>query len=809
MQITEEEFAEQIKLEEEMITTGADRFMRHVTDAHTRDRGADTGYATRLMGEYLPAVAKYLADEIAKTGPGPGYKIHPLLRLIQPEVAALLGLRQLFNTYTKPTKLGTLCVKIGESIEDDIKFSKFRELNPQYFQSIIDDFSRKGSFGYSTRHRVFNRHADKLGVEWEAWTPDERMLVGAKIMDAVLQTTDLCVKEKVWGRKGWVYIIYPSQSALDWIQKFNINSSVLFPERGPCVIPPAPWVLNTRGGYFTEGMQMRTPMVKTRNKLALERLSNPSSTVLTALNALQETAWEINKDVLKVLHEVWTSGQEIGIPRSLPYEIPQCPLPPELESKDMTPAQLAEFKMWKMAATQAHSDNKERIAKCFEVVRCMQMANKYLDKLFWFVYQCDFRGRMYPSSSAISPQGGDFNRALLRFHQGKAITENGVAWFKIHGANTYGIDKVSFQDRIKWVDNHKEVICELGRDPFRVLEFWKNADKPWQFLAWAMEFSKFCEVGPSFVSHLSVGLDGTCNGLQNFSALLRDPVGGKATNLLPGPKPSDIYAEVAKVLSAKVQAQTDPKFDNWKKYLAACNGVFPRSMTKRPVMTMPYGVTMHSCRDYLAMFIATEAADHFVRAQAFNQSTVIVPLLWQSMGEVVKAARLGMDWIQSVANLTAKQGHPLSWWSPAGFPVVQDCRRTTIKQVKTQVSGRLRLALRFEQAEQDVKKQTQAAAPNFVHSLDAAHAMFTIQEAKLSGCTAFHFVHDDFGTHAADIPNLFMTLRETFVYMYNGSSPLQEFRDITELDTGISIPAPPECGTLDLKEVLDSPYFFS
>lgn len=809
MQVTKDAFAEQIKLEEEMITTGADRFMRHVNEAHANDRGADTSYATKLMNEYLPQVAEYIKAESVKTGPGPGNKVNPLLRMIQPEVAALLGMRQLFNTYTKPTKLGILCVKIGESIEDDIKFSKFKELNPQYFQSIIDDFSRKGSFGYSTRHRVFNRHADKEGVEWAQWTVDEKMLVGAKIMDAILQTTDLCLKEKVWGRRGWVYIISPSQVALDWIQKFNTNSSVLFPERGPCVVQPAPWVLNTRGGYYTESMQMRTPMVKTRNKLALERLSNPSSTVLNALNALQETAWEINQPVLKVLHEVWNSGLEIGIPRSLPYEIPQCPFPPDLESKDMTPEQIVHFKSWKMAATQAHSDNKERLAKCFEVVRCMQMANKYLDKPFWFVYQCDFRGRMYPSSSAISPQGGDFNRALLRFHEGKSISDGGVPWFKIHGANTYGIDKVSFQDRIKWVDENSERIREVGRDPFRVLEFWKGADKPWQFLAWAMEYNQFCEVGPSFVSHISVGLDGTCNGLQNFSAMLRDPVGGLTTNLIPGPKPADIYSEVAKVLSSKVLACTDPKFDIWKKYLAVCNGTFPRSMTKRPVMTMPYGVTLHSCRDYLAQFLVQEAGEYFPRAKVFQYSTDIVPLLWASMGEVVQAARVGMDWIQSVANVTAKAGKPLSWWSPAGFPVVQDCRRTTIKQVKTQVSGKLRLALRFEQAEQDVKKQTQAAAPNFIHSMDAAHAMFTIQEAKAAGCTAFHFVHDDFGTHARDISQLFMILREVFIGMYSSSKPLEEFKSITELDTGLEITPPPAEGTLDLTKVLDSPYFFS
>ena len=44
-------------------------------------------------------------------------------------------------------------------------------------------------------------------------------------------------------------------------------------------------------------------------------------------------------------------------------------------------------------------------------------------------------------------------------------------------------------------------------------------------------------------------MDGSCNGLQNFSAMLRDEVGGKAVNLIPSDKPQDVYMEVVKSLA--------------------------------------------------------------------------------------------------------------------------------------------------------------------------------------------------------------------------------------------------------------------
>ena len=35
--------------------------------------------------------------------------------------------------------------------------------------------------------------------------------------------------------------------------------------------------------------------------------------------------------------------------------------------------------------------------------------------------------------------------------------------------------------------------------------------------------------------------DGSCNGLQHYAALGRDEKGGQAVNLMPGPKPADVY----------------------------------------------------------------------------------------------------------------------------------------------------------------------------------------------------------------------------------------------------------------------------
>ena len=47
----------------------------------------------------------------------------------------------------------------------------------------------------------------------------------------------------------------------------------------------------------------------------------------------------------------------------------------------------------------------------------------------------------------------------LEFAEGKAIeNETAACWFLINGANLWGYDKVSLQERVDWAEKHKEFI---------------------------------------------------------------------------------------------------------------------------------------------------------------------------------------------------------------------------------------------------------------------------------------------------------------------------------------------------------------
>jgi len=96
-------------------------------------------------------------------------------------------------------------------------------------------------------------------------------------------------------------------------------------------------------------------------------------------------------------------------------------------------------------------------------------------------------------------------------------------------------------------------------------------------------------------------------------------------------------------------------------------------------------------------------------------------------------------------------------------------------------------------------KQKSGAAPNIVHSLDAAHLMLVVHRADFPVTT----VHDSFGCLLGDMDKLFRLTRETFVELYE-TDPLAGI--MKSIKVGIDRV---DRGSLDIRLVLESEYAFS
>lgn len=836
---------EQYRLEMEMLDGGMERFRKQEEAARKRgDAGVGGRYFLRRLLDPL-IVGVEQAIKLANSGKaGRRHSAIPYLQMTGAEVSAYVALRTTLNALSTADHgslmIQSLAIRVGRAVETELWMRRFRVENKELFTVTMAEVSEHTAD--QQRHLIARTMARRADIEGE-WPERRRLLVGLKLVEMVKDFTGIIafVREKA-GTKEDSWRVSISPAAAERMEEVRAAAAELSPSLMPTIIPPKPWTSTKSGGYHS-GLFKRLRLVKTWSNEHLEELDNLGmGEVLSAVNAVQNTPWRVNVRVLEVVEQAIATERHIaGLP-GRDADIP--PFPPAAETdQDLKRA-------WKRTAARAHDENRKNMGRRLQAAQTAAIARKFADRrAIWFPHQMDFRGRIYPLPTLLNPQGPDYAKALLTFARGYPINDDVAAgWLMIAGANRYGKDKCSLTARMDWVLANEEAVLSAARDPWGpAFDFWSTADDPFQFLAWAFEWAAFKEHGWGFVSSLPVALDGTCNGLQHYSAALRDPEGGAAVNLLPGDKPNDIYGVVAKrteELAKEFLRPDGPGIGRIKNldrliYQWGKRGLdagkmavswlalgLDRKIVKRAVMTLPYGSTTYSAREFLEEAakekLGKGIANPFTASQdpvevsrsLFNASLWLQPLVWQAIGETVKAAREGMDWLQACAKDVCALGLPVSWRTPDGFLVQQAYRSWDKHQVATVLDGsRIRLTVAEVGLEVDKRAQQQGIAPNWVHSMDATALRMFVNMAAAHDLHDYALVHDSYGAPAAKVELMTQLLKEAFVQLYTEFDPVMEFYfdmlDQLPPEGVEALPQPPKKGDLDVTQVRQSDYFFA
>jgi DNA-directed RNA polymerase len=820
----------QLDLEARMVSDGVDKFRAALAKATEKGSAADKGAARRQVLALVNPVATALQNWIEHVSKGRGRRPQalPVLSRMDPHVAAFVAIKSAFNLLATGSRrsmpIQSLANDVGRALEAEDMVLQFQQAKPEYVKAVLKALDR------TTSHRQHRRRVLVAAMHRESYTPtawghELQVLVGKHMLELILENTSL-LQTFMAARMHRVSF---SSGVWELMVERNAHLELLEPRLVPCVVPPRPWDGTCKGGgYWTSVLPLAMPLVKTGRAQA--RKTAVSDTVLTAVNAIQDTAWAVNKRVLEVMREVVDRGLDDldVLPPIRELGIPTKPV-------DIATNETARKEYCRNAA-KAHGFNVSIRSKRVQVIKTLSVAEEFSAfERIYFPHQLDFRGRAYALPQWLNPQGPDYAKGLLTFAEGKPIGDGqGPGWLAIHGANCFGVDKVGLEDRIQWIEDYEHLVKRVADDPLSEL-WWTEADQPWCFLSFCFEWADYRRMsdqgeGASFVSRLPVMVDGTCNGLQHYSAMLRDPIGGAATNLVPSDRPQDIYGRVAERVAESLyydaMAAEHPSLsvcDNASEIRqqadwAATWGAFgiDRKITKRSVMVLPYGGTFMSCRDYVRQAVEERGCPYFGSAEEAAKATqYLATLVWQSIGDVVVAARQGMDWLQKATRLASHNGIEELWWTtPAGFEARQSYKEMDYKVLDTTFMGS-RIQLRLEAPTDRLNKRRQAAgiAPNFVHSLDAAAMQLTIELALDNGVGSFAMVHDSYGTLAADMPMLSACLRQAFVQMYRDHDVLAELRDLIlqrlPEKQHAKLPPLPPMGDLDLSAVIQSDFFFA
>lgn len=632
--------------------------------------------------------------------------------------------------------------------------------------------------------------------------------------------------------------LVPTPQFVDAWQRNEENMLYYAHKCYPMIIPPKPWVAYDDGGYYGDLAAFYTFLrlkgvhnsFSKAYKARLSQLDTPD--VYKAVNAIQATPWHINKDVLNVINQCKERGyipcgkEKSHIMSTDLKEAEPTPLPEGATAEEIKKYKKDKAAWWKGL--------KRRISIINRTNAMITVADKFsLYENIYFPWNMDFRGRIYPIPS-FSPQGDDICKGLLLFSDTPPCQDpKDIEWLAITGANLAGEDKISYVDRIQWVYDNEAVILDVAKDPMGNL-WWLHKDKkPVQLLAWCLEWAKakewIAEHGSivGWVTGLPYAQDGTCSGLQHFSAILRDPIGGTAVNLVPQDKPNDIYRLVADkvnvVLKQDAMSGTIDEWDEEKlktkfgtKTMAQIwlNYGVNRTVTKRPTMTLAYGAkkrgyTEQIMEDTIKPALNAKTACGFTETNAYQCAMYMAELIWNSVGATVVRAVEGMDWLHKVSKLVTKNANVVSWCTPLGLLLQQNYLKYESKVIKLRCAGkRFRVYIPHQTGVIDKTKQANGIAPNFIHSMDACHLQMTVCRAKDAGINHFTMVHDSYGCPMSQAKLMYDIVRKAFVDMYTEHDVLEEFRQYLQPLVNKELPAPPKKGDLDLNSVLDSKYIF-
>ncbi len=407
----------------------------------------------------------------------------------------------------------------------------------------------------------------------------------------------------------------------------------------PMVCEPEPWVIQSgefkhnsssekiSGGFKTVAAQKKYPLISRHGQYShydVERFI-PSPSAINAINHLQNTEWAVDEEMMGYAFEAISKHVSDNILDKLRIRETEGKHFIDLEDgiPDLT---FTQVNGW--LNTRAFA---ERLKKNFP------------DMSFWHPWHFDWRGRVMPISTLLSPQNDDFSRGVITFANAQAIDETGIKWVRRVTASMYrdrpipdtmsSDDKIHLEqlmtklncrshesfDKVSSDPIFQKMIKIVVQNPIDNYESWAKGDvfkskaEGLQRLAVSRLFVKVIEGGVGTLTKLPLNLDASSSIYQHASALMRDRDMASKVNVLSNGtnKPSDVYVEVVNHL--KEQWQGNPFHELELPYtktnkngnptndvvikeglsdeigLALKKKVLTRGMAKTPVMTIGYG----------------------------------------------------------------------------------------------------------------------------------------------------------------------------------------------------------------------------
>jgi DNA-directed RNA polymerase, mitochondrial len=606
------------------------------------------------------------------------------------------------------------------------------------------------------------------------------------------------------------------------IQSAAAHNPTLLPD----VRPPEPWSDVWRRGGDGDWAQFslvnRAPSRRAlRKAMGISRgLRGNMSIVLDAINALETVPWSINTDVFHVVSRMpplpepappWLAKLLANNDGVLPSWLQRKIMDENDEAHDFF-ASIDELMSWELDMALA--------------AEAIKRGNR-----FFVPHRLDYRGRIY-STTLLSYQRGDSLRGLFAFADPVPIGEHGLLELKCYVAGKAKAGRsLSSQQRVAWVDEHYDEIRRVGETVLSgdIPTIPDAFGDPVQYMAACTELVK-ANGDPDFRTSLPISFDATCSGLQHLTALTGSE-DGKWVNLAESDIAQDLYAAVAEKANAlmtkrywvkyrtgtnrkgeaKYKRETFGTKDEADNFVATVDAVksgyvdidIDRDIAKQPASTFYYGATRFGMIKQIRKALKEKYGKQSKRSFR-DEAAVISSTIYAAVEDAVPAATQVYEFMSELAGIYADHGKYMKWTAPTGFQVINlgHGDKSAAKTIGGRLAGRRkRTKLITDETQPDKESVMRCAAPNLIHSMDAALAAMVVTAAAeedyfYQAGIPMAIVHDCFAAPAPRAGRLRDIVHHQMFALYNPNNMLQQIYEAAVRDLpNVEIPKPPPVGS--------------
>jgi len=741
-----------------LISLGAKRYRQKLEQLEEKKLAALTDYGSNLISSNLDKVASCLTSDILPVS-----------------TQAYIGLATIINFLQPEQKATVLALKIGNAVIQEFHAQDLK-LDPKL-----------------SRRKIVTKLREYKPEKIEK---NKIIRIGTDILNAIESKAKIIKYEyKYINNKRYRVCILEEdfEKHYEGFLRHNLN---LEPLRKPITAFPIPVNDELIGGYAFDVLNNKSSLqYRTKDQLDAIASSDSIEHIKGVLNSTQSIPYSIDEKVYQTASLLFSEGiAQAGIPAHT------SDLPEYGTTKE-------ERKIYFQAKERANSLKGKR----YNMARTLGIAEELLSEHHCYMpCYLDFRGRLYYRGDYLNPQGNDLSKALLQFTSKAPIDEEVKFFYYVHGANCYGADKLSYQDRYQFIEKKENEIKLIAQDPIKHLNLWKDCDSPFSYLAFCFDCAAYLDDPENYESGLRIASDASSSGLQILSLLLRDHEGCVRTNVLDNGSqvPSDVYIECLQVLKVLLEQDANstlqPVSGYAKYWLNELKGKNSRNLVKRILMTSVYSLSRYGLNKYVQEWINEHRppnTDDYVQVDKYLKTRVA-----EAVNDTVKGATLGMEWFKKVAKTLAMLNKDIELDMPTGFRLVSRYRKSKAKQVRTVTQGKFLYVSYSEETDVISQgKSVNASVPNIIHALDAA-ILYDIVES-IPNNIPFSLVHDSVYYRAADANLFYEQIRESIKNLFSFDI-MSDFKEQIEEQHKIPLPDLPVIGNLNFEEILESPYIY-